>query len=105
MAQDFGEAGGSRPGDRRRVHVWVSGRVQGVGYRDFAREAAQSLQIEGWVRNLSDGRVEAVGQGPADRLQWWVSQLRQGPMMAHVDELTLEWEPARSDLFGFQVRR
>ncbi|HEY3283546.1 MAG TPA: acylphosphatase [Armatimonadota bacterium] len=91
--------------EQRRAHVWVSGRVQGVGYRDFVRGAAVGLELSGWVRNLSDGRVEALAQGPTGRVQWWLSQLKEGPIMAHVDGLELEWEPLGNELFGFQVRR
>jgi acylphosphatase len=53
-------------GDRTRAHVHVSGRVQGVYYRANTRDTARALGVDGWVRNLPDGRVEAVFEGPSD---------------------------------------
>lgn len=72
----------SRPAsnpDGRRVHVFVSGRVQGVGFRFFTETAARNLGLTGWVRNLSDGRVEAVIEGPSDKVAALLDQMRKGP--------------------------
>jgi acylphosphatase len=56
-------------GDWVRAHVWISGKVQGVGYRFSTCDTATLLKVYGWVRNLRDGRVEAVFEGPGDRVQ------------------------------------
>jgi acylphosphatase len=63
----------------RGVRIVVSGRVQGVGYRYFARAQAQSLGVRGYVRNLADGSVEAVAVGPPDGVEQFVARLRDGP--------------------------
>lgn len=68
-------------------HYLISGRVQGVGYRAFTQRTAVSIGLKGWVRNLWDGRVEAVARGEASRLQAFESQLKTGPQRSIVDSL------------------
>jgi acylphosphatase len=65
----------------------VSGIVQGVGFRYFVRRAARALGLRGWVRNLRDGRVEAIAAGPEDALRQLIEQVRSGPGGAHVTGL------------------
>ena len=65
-------------------HIVVHGRVQGVGYRDAAVQAAFALNIKGWVRNRSDGTVEAHAQGPPDAVDRYVEWCTQGPPLARV---------------------
>jgi acylphosphatase len=85
---------------RRRVHVIVSGRVQGVFYRATCIERARALRLGGWVRNLVDGRVEAAFEGPPEDVDAIVAWCREGPPRARVTEVTLEEEPALGeDLF------
>ena len=79
------------PRDVRRVIA--RGRVQGVGYRDHAARAARALRIAGWVRNLSDGSVEAHGEGSADDLDAWIACLRAGPRHGRVDHLEVGGAP------------
>lgn len=69
-------------------HVLVTGRVQGVGYRAWTRQAALQRDLVGWVRNLTDGRVEAVLQGKDDAVLDMLDAMRQGPAMALVNEIT-----------------
>ncbi len=83
------------PTDAR--HVWVSGRVQGVAFRWFTRERAQELGLAGWVRNLADGRVEAWVEGPADRVESFVSWAHDGPPAARVTRV----DAHRSEPRGF----
>ena len=81
----------------------VSGRVQGVGYRYFAMRTAESLGIKGFVRNLVDGRVEVVCEGPEAVLAEFEQQLRQGPAFASVSSVERAATEPRGDR-GFQVR-
>jgi len=74
---------------------FVSGRVQGVGYRIFAQDAAQELGLQGYVRNRHDGRVEVFAMGPAEKLAQLRKELEKGPMMARVMEINEE--PATID--------
>jgi Acylphosphatases len=72
------------------LHVLIEGRVQGVWYRGWTVEQAQALGLEGWVRNLSDGRVEALFSGPADAANAMVEACRRGPPSARVTAVSVE---------------
>jgi acylphosphatase len=74
----------------RARKFWVSGRVQGVGYRQFAARVAREFGLRGWVRNLSDGRVEAFALGPARLLEDFEARLRQGPPAGDVRGVEVE---------------
>jgi acylphosphatase len=89
----------------RRIHVLVSGRVQGVGYRAATREWAESLQLSGWVRNLRDGRVEIAAEGEAALIGRFIELCREGPASARVSECRVAEEPPLEDASGFEVRR
>jgi acylphosphatase len=89
----------------QRVHVWVSGRVQGVFYRATAERVASGLGLTGWVRNLADGRVEAIAEGPAEALEAFVRWCHEGPADARVDAVTVESHPATGEFTGFVTRR
>ncbi len=73
----------------KTVRILVSGRVQGVGFRAFAVREARELGLDGWVRNLPDGRVEAVARGEDDAIEVFAAALRRGPLTARVDEVTV----------------
>jgi acylphosphatase len=91
-------------GDRERAHVYVSGHVQGVFFRDSTQEKAELLGLTGWVKNLPDGRVEALFEGPSERVRemiWWCEQ---GPPHAAVEDVDTEFEASQGDLKGFEVR-
>lgn len=75
-----------------RVHVRVSGRVQGVAYRAFTQEAARRHRLKGGVRNLDDGRVEVEAEGARADVEGFLALLRAGPPLARVTGLEIEWE-------------
>jgi acylphosphatase len=86
----------------RRVHVFVTGRVQGVFFRASCAEEARSLGVAGWVRNASDGRVEAVFEGPEAVVEAMIGWCRRGPAHARVDGVEVrDEEPA--GVAGFRV--
>lgn len=88
---------------RARVHI--TGRVQGVGFRHATRKQAQSLSLNGWVRNRSDGSVEAEFEGPKDAVQEMIDWCRNGPAFAKVDQVDANAEEAKSAKHqGFHVR-
>ena len=89
----------------KRVHIWVSGRVQGVFYRGSARDQAMGLGLTGWARNLPDGRVEIVAEGDAQRVAEFVAWCRVGPALARVEDCQVVEEPPLGDFGEFQVRR
>lgn len=71
----------------------VSGRVQGVGFRFFARRAAESAGVTGWVRNLPDGRVETVVEGEESAVAQYLQKIRRGPIGGLVDQVEVEERP------------
>jgi acylphosphatase len=87
-----------------RAHVFVTGRVQGVGYRYATVETASQLGLSGWVRNLPDSRVEAVFEGKREIVEQMVRWCHEGPPAAMVKEVALEYEELEG-LQGFEVRR
>jgi acylphosphatase len=90
-------------GDRARVHVFVSGRVQGVWFRESCREQARAAGVGGWVRNLSDGRVEAVFEGAPAAVERVVAWCHDGPGRARVDRVEAAGEAPVGEV-GFRVR-
>ena len=89
--------------DRVRAHVFVTGRVQGVYYRASTRDAARDAGVDGWVRNLEDGRVEAVFEGPEGDVRDMVAWCETGSRAAEVDAVDVEYgEPEGVE--GFEVR-
>jgi acylphosphatase len=85
-----------------RRHVWVSGRVQGVWFRDGCRAEAESFGVSGWVRNLADGRVEAVFEGPPGPVDALVEWCRSGPPRARVLDVEVRHEPVVGEV-GFRI--
>lgn len=83
-----------------RIVALVSGNVQGVGYRAFAQRKAQELGLSGYAENLRDGRVEVVAEGPREDLEQFLRFLRQGPRLARVEQVEVQWSEA-TGLRGF----
>lgn len=86
-----------------RAHVFVSGKVQGVFYRDTTRQEAEKRSVRGWVRNLRDGRVEAVFEGSVDAVDAMVAWCRIGPPMSRPTFVDRKDEPEEG-LVGFEIR-
>lgn len=91
--------------ERRQVHLWITGRVQGVWFRESARREADRLGLIGWVRNLVDGRVEAVAEGPLAALEAFVLWCHRGPAAARVDDVKREDGPPEGLPPRFEVKR
>jgi acylphosphatase len=86
-----------------RSRLLISGRVQGVFFRDSLRRLAEEAGVAGWVRNLPDGRVEAVLQGPESEVGRLAEWARHGPRRADVEHVEVQAEPPE-ELTGFVVR-
>lgn len=86
-----------------RARVRVSGRVQGVFFRDSTREKAESLNLAGWAENLPDGSVEAVFEGSSDNVREMVEWCRSGPPHARVEKVEASYEPPEGGISGFEV--
>jgi acylphosphatase len=86
-----------------RAHVLVSGRVQGVYFRQSTLIEAQALGVNGWVRNLMDGRVEAVFEGEEHAVKTLVNYCRSGPSAARVDYLDVSYGPFKGEFSNFKA--
>ncbi|MBC8249815.1 MAG: acylphosphatase [Anaerolineales bacterium] len=89
---------------RKRAHVFVSGWVQGVFFRAETRDLARQLGLTGWVRNLCDGRVEAVFEGEDWAIEQLVAWCHRGPRGAHVDDVDVTYEDYAGEYGTFSVR-
>ncbi len=85
-----------------RAHLYVSGMVQGVGYRYFAIRKASSYGINGFAKNLADGRVEIVAEGDRGIVEEFIKDLKRGPISAHVSDVRIEWDKPTFEFSGFQ---
>ena len=87
-----------------RVHVWVQGRVQAVGFRAFVLQNAIQVGVSGWVRNVGYDTVEAVAEGTRDQVEAFLQMVKGGPMGSRVDETREEWEQATGEFESFRVK-
>ncbi len=87
----------------RRIFVKAIGRVQGVGYRAFCADEAMRLHVDGYAKNLGDGRtVEVVAEADEPTLRRFIERLREGPPMSHVNDVEYRWEEPTGEFFGFE---
>ena len=91
-------------GEYARAHIFVRGFVQGVGFRWSMQREARRLGVKGWVRNLPDGRVEAVIEGPKDKVEQLIAWARRGPRSAWVEGVDVYWEEYRGEFDDFHIR-
>jgi acylphosphatase len=90
---------------KKRLSARITGRVQGVGFRNFTQRRARRLGLTGWVRNEPDGSVRLEAEGPREALDDLVEAVHQGPRMAVVDDVEVAWDGATDEFEIFQVRR
>jgi acylphosphatase len=88
-----------------RLHAVIDGTVQGVGFRMFVQDVANTLGLTGWVRNTYDGLVEVLAEGSYGQLERLVDRLRTGPRSAFVTEVKKEWQPATGEFSSFSIGR
>jgi acylphosphatase len=88
----------------KRVHLYVSGLVQGVYFRHHTERTARSLGLTGWVRNLGDGRVEVLCEGPEERLGEMIDWCREGPRSARVERVESLWEGHTGEFGSFEIQ-
>lgn len=86
-----------------RARLLISGRVQGVFYRDFVQETARSLGLGGWARNLPDGRVEALFEGEREGIVEALKLCYQGPPASGVSDIEIEWEDFQGEFVSFRI--
>lgn len=86
----------------KRVHLFYSGRVQGVGFRFTAEAAARDLDVVGWVRNCRDGRVEILAEGEEPALKEFLEKVAQG-MSSYIRDVEISWEQPTGEFNDFGI--
>jgi len=89
--------------EKIRAHIIVSGRVQGVYFREQTRKGAKKLSVSGWIKNLEDGRVEAIFEGEKEKVEKIVNWARRGPFFAKVNDLEIEWGEYQGEFESFEI--
>lgn len=87
-----------------RLHATIIGRVQGVSFRYFVVDQAESLNLYGWVRNRWDNSVEVIAEGSRQKLESLLQALREGPPMAKVADVYFDWQPYTGEFLDFRIR-
>lgn len=90
---------------QKTIEARITGRVQGVAFRAWARDVARARGLSGWVRNAADGSIEAVFSGAADSIEAMLALCREGPPAARVDDIETREIDAPSGINGFEIRR
>ncbi len=93
----------ANPGEHARLHIWVSGRVQGVSFRAFVQQTGTMLGLAGWVRNLGYDQVEALAEGERAALEEFAQAVQTGPRASHVEAARVEWETPTGEFRYFDV--
>lgn len=88
----------------KRIQAYISGRVQGVGFRASTRRIANRLSVKGWVKNLADGRVEVVAEGKKDKIERFINFLHEGPSMARVENVQIIKKEYKDEFERFSIR-
>lgn len=89
----------------KSLHLFIDGHVQGVGFRWFTQETASSMGLTGYVRNLSDGRVEVCAEGPEKVLLQFLCRIQEGPGYGRVSEVLETWGVASGQYRSFRITR
>ena len=88
----------------KRAQIIITGRVQGVFFRDYTRKNTIKLGLNGWVKNLADGNVEAVVEGEEDRIEKLIELLKKGPPAARVKGVYVTWQKPENEFNDFSIR-
>ena len=94
----------TNPNEVIRVHIWVKGRLQAVGFRAHVEYQALQIGVWGWVRNIGSDTVETVAEGTREQIDQFIEMVKTGPRASSVDETRIEYEPLTEQLSGFTVK-
>jgi acylphosphatase len=94
----------TNPNEFVRVHIWVTGLVQGVGFRAFVQQSGVLFGLTGWVRNTGYDQVETVAEGRRNVVERFVEAVKTGPRASRVEDVRMEWEPPTGELGQFGIR-
>lgn len=90
--------------NKKRVHIFISGRVQGVFFRAEMRGKARKLGLCGFVQNLSDGRLEAVLEGEKEKVEKLIEWAKRGPLLAKVGDVEINWQKYQGEFDDFEIK-
>ena len=88
----------------QQAHLFISGTVQNVGYRQFVKNSARTFGLTGWVRNTEDGGVEVVLQGEEKAIDHMIDSCKQGTFLSEVEQIGYEWEDVEEPLSDFAIQ-
>lgn len=88
---------------KQRLHVYVSGRVQGVGFRAFIKRNAKELSLKGWVKNLPDGRVETIVEGKKGEIKRFIKILKEGSNRSRIEDIDIKKEDYKDSFSDFKI--
>lgn len=94
----------ANPNEIIRVHIWVKGRVQAVGFRAHVEYYSLQIGVFGWVRNIGHDSVETVAEGTREQIDKFIEMVKTGPRASRVDETRIEYESTTGHLSGFSVK-
>ena len=86
-----------------QAKIYISGFVQGIGFRGFVKSNARKLGLKGWVCNADDGRVEVLAQGPKETITKLIKLCEKGPFLSEVKSVQVEWEKEAEHFDGFEA--
>ena len=95
----------ANPNEIIRAHIWVTGRVQGVGFRAHVEYYGSKIGVTGWVRNVGYDTVETVAEGTRTQIDTFIKMVKQGPRASRVDEARVEYEDVTGEFKEFGVKR
>ena len=90
--------------EKNRTHIFISGKVQGVFFRDSVLKLAEKLKVFGWIQNLENGIVEAVFEGDKDKVEQMIKYIRKGPLFAKVKEIDIDEQRYTGEFKDFQIK-
>lgn len=88
---------------KKGIHAFVTGQVQGVGFRYYVHHAARRHYLTGWVKNLVDGRVEIMAEGEEEEIRSFVDELKKGSRWSMVDDVQIEWLHYQKKFRSFDI--
>jgi len=87
-----------------RVHIFVSGKVQGVFFRENTRKKAAEFGLSGFIKNLQNGKVEAIFEGDKEQIEKIIQWIKKGPEMAQVEDIEIDWQNYQGEFRNFEIR-
>lgn len=89
---------------KSRVHIFVSGKVQGVFFRENTRKKAAEFRLSGFVRNLQNGKVEAVFEGEKEKIKKIIQWIKKGSETAQIENIEIDWQNYKGEFEDFEIR-